>query len=463
MKRSIAFLLLVALAVGFLTCAYQTIGGYSDDVTVEVLHVHGDPERVDGVVMELETFFDSHLLWYTRHTAGDPGVTETKYVFSQDDIHEYEWDWDDEFNFYISSGFGISTSGGTIEMGTSGWGAIVSKIAKDVEAGQTVEKEILLEDYTDYYPMDYYANIQTPVYYIDEYRDSLQINAYDSGSFGWWYQNFRFPVQPGTTGQVSLTKSQDGGVVEVSVSLYDVGQASLITSIWDEGMYFAPVFTDYDGTPLETGEYLMGYGLYHIPFKVDGNVELHSETTLYAGAFDQDNVELIYPMDPDDIVVAMEADDAGRLHMVVREDGMYRYCALDIESRTITHRIDLMEAGEDLWCQYKFYLDQGLIYLQYMDQAALLDVTGEPKLEFIAQFPEDIELGMPESVSYREGTLYMAAMDWINLGEDQYEKGYYLAALDAEGLAYLGYYFSSLKDNGHTYSYVNQNGVTILE
>lgn len=467
MKRCLIFILLLALCLGFLTGAYQTISGYGDDVTVTPEHVYGDPARVAGVVTELETQCDNHLLWATRHTAGDPGITETEFIFSQDNVNEFEWDWNDEFNFYISGGFGMSTSGGSIDVGSRGWGKVIRELAKDVPNGESLEKEILLEDYFEYYPMDYHVFIQTPMYYIDEYQDSTQALSYDSGSFDRWNQDFKFPVVPGDKGYVTLTKSQSGGIVEISVQIYDIGEAGFTTSIWDEGMYFVPGFRDYEGNPLTTGEYALGYGLYHIPFKVDGSVELHSETTQYAGVFDHDNMELIYPLDNDDLMVAMEADDQGVLHMILREDGLYRYCALDIESRTITHRIDLMEAGEELWCSYKFFLDQGLVYLHYEDQVALLEVGGEPSLEFLIEIPNGISLNLPDSVSYRDGTLYAAALDWVvrNEGEpdETWERGYYLAALDARGLGYFGYYFSSLKDNGHTYSYVWQNEVKIQE
>jgi len=467
MKRSVVFILTVILAAGFLIGAYQTIGGYGDDVTVTPHHVYGDPANVAGIVMELETQCDNHMLWYTRHTAGDPGMTETEFIFSQDNVNEYNWDWDHDFDFYISGGFGISTSGGSIDVGNTGWGKVINQLAKDVQNGQTLEKEILLEDYFEYYPMDYHVMIQTSMYYIDEFKDSTQDGGYESGSYGRWTKDFKFPVLPGDKGHVTLTKSQDGGIIDLGVQVYDIGEAGFTTCIWDEGMYFAPVFRDYAGNPRTDGEFVQGYGLYHIPFKVDSRVEFHSETTMYAGWFDHENRELIYPLDSDDLVVAMEADEKGTLHMIFREDGLYRYCALDIESRTITHKIDLMKAGQEQWCNYKFFLDQGLIYLQYDNQVALLDVSGEPSLEFVIAIPKDIDFYLPDTVSYRDGTLYTAALDWVVMNEGEpdetWERGYYLTAMDKEGLGYFGYYFTSLMDKGHSYAYVSQNEIRIVE
>jgi len=255
--------------------------------------------------------------------------------------------------------------------------------------------------------------------------------------------------------------------VELGVQIYDVGDTGMTTCVWDEGMYFAPVYTSYEGQPLPGGEYPMGYGLYHIPFQVDGNVEFHSETTKYAGRFDHDNMELIYPLEPEDLVVAMAADD-NVLHLIVREDGIFRYCTLDLAGRRVTHRIDLMEAGENVWCNYKFFLYEGLIYVRSGDQIALLDVSGEPSLEFIVSMPEEIEMSIPAAVRYRDGTLYATALEWVDREDKtglEYRsmKANYLAAIDAEGLGYFGYYYSDLTDKGHSFAYISQDDICFVE
>lgn len=468
MKRSIVFILVVILTVGFLAGAYQTITDLGDDVTVTPEHIYGDPKRVEGITTELRTTCDYHMLWYTRHTAGDPGKTETEYIFDQESVHETEWGIQDEFQLHVSGGWGISTSGGSIEISNDGWGKVINELAKDLEKGQSLEQEVLLEDYFDYYPMDYYCAIQTSLYWIDEYQDSSRENSYDSGSYGRWIQDFKFPVVPGTKGQVNVTKDEAGNIVELAIQVFDVGDAGLTTCVWKEGMYFAPVYTSYEGEPLPNGEYVMGYGLYHIPFKVDSSVEFHSDTTQYAGRFDHDNMELIYPMDPEDLVIAMGTDDNGVLHMIVREDGVFRYCALDIAERKLTHRIDLMEAGEEVWCDYKFFLDEGLLYVRSQDRIALVDISGEPSLEFIVTKPAEFEMNIPDAVSYRDGTLYAAALEWVereneNGLEYRSEKANYLAAIDEKGFGYFGYYYSNLTDKGHSFAYVSQDEISFVE
>lgn len=468
MKRSIVFILVLVLVASFLTGAYQTITGYGDDVTITPEHIYGDPKRVEGITTELRTTCDNHMLWYTRHTAGDPGRTETEYIFDQESIHEHDWEIRDEFQFHVAGGFGMSTSGGSIDVSGDGWGKVVRELAGTIGNGQTLEKEILLEDYFDYYPMDYYCSVRTPMYFVDEWHDTANGDSYDSGSYGRWNKEFKFPVVPGTKGHVTVTKNGVGNIVELSVQVYDVGDAGLTTCVWDEGMYFAPVYTNFEGQPLTNGEYVLGYGLYHIPFKADPSVEFHSEDTMYAGLFDHNNMELIYPMEPDDLVVAMAADDNGRLHLIVREDGIFRYCALDVAERTVTHRIDLMEAGEESWLNYKFFLYEGLLYLKYQDQIALLDIREEPSLEFILSKPEEFDMSMPTAACYRDGTLYLAALEWVEREDDtglKYRsmKANYLAALDADGFGYFGYYYSDLTDNGHSFAYVSQDDISFVE
>ena len=79
MKRILAFVILLTLPLGFLIGAHKAVGGLQDDVTVTPTHVYGDPERVAGVSFRTLTTCGNHMWWYTDHTPGDPGVTETEF------------------------------------------------------------------------------------------------------------------------------------------------------------------------------------------------------------------------------------------------------------------------------------------------------------------------------------------------------------------------------------------------
>ena len=459
MKRILAFVILLTLPLGFLIGAHKAVGGLQDDVTVTPAHVYGDPERVAGVTFRTLTTCGNHMWWYTDHTPGDPGVTETEFHFSQKGhgFFDLETDWQD-FNLTTNNGMGMSTSGGDgLEFADEGMGILLNAVAEKTLPGETREETMVLSDYFEYYPLEYTVNLRTEDYFLDEMYDPIRHAASSQGpweemgekSYRQWNEYFRFPVQPGDTVNVIVGKDDRGAVMEIG--LHTDGNENGVhigfTAIAAEnGMYFAPVFQRWNsGEVIESGEYVYGYGLYYIPLKPAEGI--HGDRP--AMTFDFEGLELVHSLAPTDRLIAMEesADGMG-LHLLTMEDGIYIYSLLDISGRELLDRTEILQTDAD--ARWAFYPEQELLYLMAGDKAALVTTGEKSRVEFTAAWPEEVQWVVPTRVRYTGGVLYGTSLEW-----HEQARGVCLMALDEKGLGYLGYYISNLNGSGYNSSWVN--------
>lgn len=468
MRRVLIFLLILTIPLGFLLGAHRTIDPLQDDVEITRQIHHGDPARVEGIKVRLLTTCGEHMYWLTDYTAGEPGVAETAFHFTQDNhgMHENVYAWR-EFSFYTTSGAGMSTSGGQgFDLEGSALAKLARVVAENTPAGQTRTETVVMADYVDVFPMEYRAAIFTERYVIEEWYDTMDIYGGESesaGSYDKWMELFRFPVRPEDKMEITVEKDYDGAVCGLNFNLIDGPDVGFATGIKKDGMYFAPVFQTWEGEPIETGAFPGGYGLYYIPFKPADGIDIArvEEDEQILGTFDFDNLELIYPMEPADDVVALELNEEENiLHMLTREEGVYRYSALDLTARRIIHQVDILEATEgDRDCSYRFFQEQALLFVRHGNKAALVNISDQPRLEFAADWPQEVFIPLPESIDYRDGVLYMAALDWGVGGQN-----FYLAALDGNGLGYYGTYTSNLHQDDLAYGryYVSLDEVRMI-
>lgn len=461
MKRVIAFILLLTIPVGFLIGAHKAVDGIQDDVVITAEHVYGDPKRVEGVPFRLLTTCGNHMWWYIDHIPGDPGTTLTDFHFSQEGhgFFDQEHDWTD-FSLTTTNGMCMSTSGGDgMEFENEGIGLLINMVAEKTPAGHTREEIVLLEDYFAYYPLDYWANLQTEDYYLDEAYDTIRSwGSWDyeqegiPNSYDQWIENFKFPIQPGDNMTITVGKDDFGGIREIGVNENGTdtsASVSFTTIPVKNGMYFSPVFQYWDGRVIETGEYVYGHGLYYIPLKpIEGTERM---------TFDFEGLEMVYSLQPSDRLIAMEKSaDGQKLHLLANEDGEYIYCLFDIESRTLLSRAQIMETSAD--ARWAFYPQQELLYLLAGGKMALVRMGTDSRVEFVTAWPEEANWVVPSSVHYADGVLYGAVLSW-------YEKvgsGVCLIACDENGLGYMGYYLSSLGGTGYNSAWINQESVDFL-
>lgn len=454
MRRLVIFLLILTIPIGFLTGTTKTLDALQDDVEITPIHIYGDPARVEGLRLETMTTMNEHIWWTTDYTAGETGTADTTFHFSQqkrvDEIVTPYWN---HFSFCASSGGGMSMGGGEgfVFDGNDAIGAIAKELADKAQPGEAVTQEVLLENYTDVYPMSYQVSINSGKYWVEGGYDGVTptFDSYETEvleDYKRWMELFRFPLQPGQKVDMTVTKDIDGKVRNIDYNLWDAPQIEFITYVAQEGMYFTPRFVDMDGKVLTTGEYPEGYGLYYIPFQFNENIDpaLVGEDEICSGKFDFDNLELVYGLDDTDQILAIQADEAGtRLHMLTLDDGIYSYCSFDLNARQIVHQIAIMpDEIQEAWdYDYAFFEEQGLLYLWHNGHVALVNLSGSPKVEFISDWPEGVNANLPESILYRDGVLYMTDLNWYEGAQV-----FGLSACDENGLGYFGYCRSNLQE-----------------
>ena len=452
MKRVISFCVLLCAAAGFLMGAHRTVDGLQDDIFVTVHHSYGDPAWVEGRTFRRLDTCGEHMWWYTDHTPGDPGETKAQFHFSQEGHGFFEptRGWLD-FSLGVPGGMGMSTSGGNgLEFSDEGIGRLVNEVAERTLPGEVREESVLLSDYFDYYPLDYYANIQTEEYYLDEMYDTLRDEGTmvdwsesSASSYDMWVEYFRFPVVSGEKMKITLGKDGAGEIRELYLNMEgsEAGaEVEFSTVMVEKGMYFSPVFQDWEGNPLHTGEYVYGYGLYYIPLRELG----YAESTPPWMTFDFEGLEMVYSLESTDRLLAMETSaDGDFLHLLVNQGGKYVYCLFDIQSRELVSRTQIMETDAD--ARWAFYPEQELLYLLAGGKMALVHTGVDSRTAFLTPWPEEAGWVIPEAVCYEDGVLYGLELTW----HEEEGRGVCMIACNEEGLQYMGSYFTNLNSTGY--------------
>lgn len=464
MKKVIAFVILLTLPLGFLLGAHKSVDALQDDVRMEVYPVYGDPSLAEGKTFQILSTCGEHMWWDIFHTPGDPGVTQTKFHFSQEGhgLFDLETEWS-EFSLHSTNGMGMSSSGGTgLTFENKAVGILINAVAEMTLPGDSREETLRMEDYFEYYPLEYWVHFETKDYYVDESYDSVRnigtMNHWEEepgSSYQHWMERFRFPIVPGDTMTVSVGKDETGAIRNVGINpLGEETPYIYFTAIHTEkGLYFSPVFQTRDGEPMETGEFIYGYGLYYIPFKPVENIE-GTPTWM---TFDFDNLEMVYSLAPTDQLIAMEEnEDATRLHMLTKEGDQYIYCLFDIPSRKLLSRTEILNTGQE--AKWSFYPEEGLLFVIAEDSMALVRMGEDSRVEFAAPWPEEVEWVLPERVLYENGILYGVSQQWH---ADNY--GTCLTVCSEEGLGYLGYYNNTLNGVGYNSYWFNIESVEFVK
>lgn len=453
MRRFLIFLLALTIPIGLLSGTHKGISALADDVTLTETVEYGDPAAVNGLRLQLQTMCDYTMIWQTDHTCGQPGQTETEFTFvPEGEDNEIQTGIREDFSLFAHTGIGASTSGGDgFRFGEDGIDALLNAVAQRAPANSVAyREELVLSDYTDYYHLSYVATLFRGSYAIDEIGGSVGEGDPDpsiQGAYPHWTQLFRFPVQEGSRVSVEITKDTDGAVRDFSFNMLNNPQIYFVHAFGEEGLYFAPVFTDDAGNVLQSGEYPEGYGLYYVPYRYTEQEVLYRNggNGYYHATFDFENLRLLRPMSSNSLVISLQAEEERDvLHAVTWEDGSCRYNALRLSDSMLLSSIEVTQCTAAEVSQ-KLFPEEGKLVLQGSGWLALVDIRA-PKLDFVCRLPENWHLGMPDDILYRDGTLYMTALEWVEAGQ-----GFYLAACAPEGLGYCGSWISNLTDR-HTTS-----------
>lgn len=463
MKRMIAFCLMLCAVAGFLLGAHTVADGLKDDVVITARHLCGDPARVEGVALQTLTTYGSYVWWDTSCIAGQTPVTDSRFHFSQKGLRLWEREerWR-EFSLGTSGGMGMSTSDSDgFSFGDWGLGPVVNAVAERTASGETREETLLLEDYMDYYPLDYWVEIETSqvmvqgVYGVLDEENRYELDK-DEACYQRWTELFRFPVVSGDTVTISVSKGLNGAIMDVNVSLGspDTPQKANVSFAYvvvEEGMFFYPLFQDTQGQPIGTGQYIYGNGLYYIPFRPLEGVS----GTIQPSTFDFEALEMVCPLDSgSQLVELVESADGTCLHLLSQEENGYCYRLFDLSQKCATQSVSIPLTD----AMRSFYPEQELLYLRSDEAQALVRTGAQASLEFVTTWPrEESWMNMPKVVQYRDGVLYGAVESWYETNQ-----GVLLMVCDETGLTYAGLYSSNLNGTaGYDSSWINLESMAL--
>lgn len=91
MKKVIAFILVLALALGYIVFTHASVTANQEELTFFPVREEGDPSVLDGLTLSLALTDWQHHQWYPRHTFG--GDTVTEFVYSRKIISYRDYDW----------------------------------------------------------------------------------------------------------------------------------------------------------------------------------------------------------------------------------------------------------------------------------------------------------------------------------------------------------------------------------
>lgn len=434
MRRTIAFLLFLTLPIALLGWTHGELTRLEDDVEFTVTHIVGDPDAMDGHTVAVESWCGSHMQWLTDYTPGSGDHTETAFSFIQKQNNGGIPQWDD-FDLFLSMGVSMSTNG-SFETSDEGVAAMIRAVADQTPPGEEKTMTLRMEDYLEYYELSYVVNIQTDNHSISQAYDWHKL-LQASGNEGvdyytLWAERFKFPVIPGQEVVISVSKDAGGNINDLEYNFSQCPTVSFPYYVAEDGMYFSPVFRGFEDELLTTGEYAMGYGIYYIPFRAVENVmRADGGKTVPISVFDFENLELVYALEPAGEVLTME-ENGGQLHILMEEAGQIVYNRLDLSTGEFAARLEL---GADFSYNDQLFLEQELLLLNGEDSMMLVNLAGEPKVEFVIAVPEEADTNGYEDIRYEDGKLYLLASGWTDDGDC-----FILAMCDADGMHYYGKY-----------------------
>ena len=454
MKKVLAFLLVLALALGGLGFAHAAVSDGQDDLVVFPTVQVGDPGVLDGLTATTTIAFNDHLRWNIRYPFGGEAVTE--FVYSRESVPQPTDSAPASLNLWLSQGGGTSISGSELTIGSHDYGPMLQAAADATGEGSSVTTPLKMADYIRYYLPDF------DLYYQDETRECNQsVTPYNFFEDRQWYEQsgcyraltetFRFPVQAGHTMYITVDKDDAGSIVGLDLSTESGPTLQLISDATAEGVWFVPIFRDEDGTPLAY-ESPQGHGIYFIPW-------MHDESYRWAeGQIEQitlnvEQAELRMPLDENLQIEHMVIDgEAGTAQMLTLEDGVYTLTTCDLETGTIQTRLPLLPQDPTCPETTTYFQREGeylLLWLQ--DKLALTDAAGETLL---LTAPDTAD--QTYSIGYFDGgtgDLYFDGETLILTDTNWHRDGiFWTAAWRQDTIVYYGEYDCSIM-RGNDYWY----------
>lgn len=207
MKRTVIIFALCLLVVA---CGVGASAWYlhqdRDQVAVTARTVKGDISAAQGFIARQSAQSQRHLLWDLTIPLGNPENTVTEFSYQNEDMVLYRGGLDP---LYISTDVYFMNTDWPQEEETPALAALYREAAERVPStGEVYTESVLLEEYTEVYPLDLYVLEMEEIY--GGTAASSSSGPAHKAIADVLEEYFVFPTAPGMTWQIDAVKSPQG-------------------------------------------------------------------------------------------------------------------------------------------------------------------------------------------------------------------------------------------------------------
>lgn len=406
MIRVIAFVIALACCVGLISGTHNALTDAGDDLVFTEEVLFGDPSVLDGRVISSSIECGDHMTWNTTCTFGPEDYFDTEFVFTQAKRMTDSTNNRNELEVYTTAGFGASTSG-SFELRNTGCGDMIRAVAAVTPDGEERQMNLKLADYADCHPLDFGLSYSSEQYYCEEHvditshffdqwnDDEMDFETYVQDVLSLCYLDFcelfRFPVMDDEIVSVTVQKDSAGGISGMDYNVLNAPEIRIVTALNDSGAYCIPVYVK-SGASSEAlqGEYAYGMGIYFIPWKMvpDQYRSIDDDIRRQVVTLDVANARNIYPLPETTIVYGLEIDkETGTVWMLSLEEGAY--VLTQLKENQILRRLEVTDAEPNDGYYYPtWHCRENLMIVEACGKIALVDLTGEPEVDFVVPLGE---------------------------------------------------------------------------
>lgn len=313
MKRSLfVSLLCMGLALFSVPLAWMKVDEEKENVVISQEVLSGDPTAAQGVSLRIASHWDGHLLWNTEYTIGSGKGAQSDFSFSEEQV---TWEWSPHLcaradlpnpwggSFTVSTGADFSADP------MMPYPEIIQAVAGRTLESETLEEEVRLGDYREYYPVDFEVE-GISVEYQGDYTRAL----------GYVTELFCVPVAEDRIG-ITVEKGPDGDSVSWKAEqIWDAQSVRIAgaSAFGEAGVYYAFCLENVEtGRQAHRGE---NCGLFWLPFQEE-NGRNASQGWIQV---DLTRMEKVCPLPEGTIPQGMLLEEGKeRLYVAVKQDDNY--------------------------------------------------------------------------------------------------------------------------------------------
>lgn len=436
-KSLIALLVLLLMAIGFLTATARVVDEQKDEIAITETTLTGDPAVVEGLVVTVGITDGDCLLWETSYEAGTEPNATTEFTFGDVERETPVWRYDDFMLEFANLNYGMSGTLGDLEeqeRGEREYGMEthmllpVIDVANRTASGETRTETLRLADYYDYfrigvtYNWGRMYNMQ-----MDQSEEIRALNDY-----------FRIPIPEDLMVDITVTRNEYGDLEEVECwevlnEAYERNwNGGFATITWENGAFFV-IQGDCDVSQVKGG-----YGVYWLPV---GERTIDGETRKY---LDLEHLQNVYPLDAEavDDVQILSNPEQTQLYLIIRERETYTLFVLDGKTMQETQKIVLGELEE----MPTAYMEHNVVMLcsgNYEKQAYRMQVFERQGARLVLWLDTEQYPLNDEGYWYREPVLHFNGEKLVvGAFRERWDiASHRLTVYDRTGLLYAGDYY----------------------